>query len=139
MMMNDFNLQMSVERQSKVLDSASLGLLSVALKTAGLVGLGLALGLAIVELIGYLVRFLSGTKSSSLAPITSEVFDSASSAWMNRHHYSLNDMVHPYLLGDGRGGRLVIIFLAVAKVELYTLVLLVLLLGNVSTFSKTVS
>ena len=137
MMMNDFNLQMSVERQSKVLDSASLGLLSVALKTAGLVGLGLALGLAIVELIGYLVRFLSGTQSRSLAPITSGVFGSASSAWMNRYHNGLHDVITPYL-GDGRG-RLVIMFLAKMKVELYISVLWLILMGNASTFSKTAS
>ena len=102
MIINYFNLQMSVARQSKVLDSASLGLLSVALKTAGLVGLGLALGLAIVELIGYFIRFLSGTQSRSFAPISSSVLGSASSAWMNRYHNGLHDMIHPYM-GDGRG------------------------------------
>ena len=118
---NDFYLQMSVERQSKFLDAKSLGLLSVALKTVGLVGLGLALGLAIVELIGYFVRFLSGAQSRSLAPISSSVLGSASSAWMNRYHNGLHDVIHPYL-GDGRG-RLVIMFSAVMKVELYALVL----------------
>ena len=65
------------------------------IKTIGLVGAGIVLTVLIIDLLGYLIAYVSG-KKSSYVPFSRNAIDKITSFWDNRHSNMIGDYLDPY-------------------------------------------
>jgi len=73
----------------------------VPFKTLGVVGVGVVLGVLLLDLIGYLFAMVSGSRSSYQS-VSRSLLRSAAGAWEERDSNILGEWVAPYTSRSGR-------------------------------------